>query len=75
MQSNITMRVGIVALWSRLKMKKYYGLWLLVLAECIWVFVLLLWSDELYIVPNDCLDSNVSLYKMFKDIGAWTDRK
>lgn len=75
MQSNATMRVDIVTLWNRLKMKKYYGLWLLVLAECIFTSILLLWGDKLYIAPNDCLDSNVSLYKMFKDIGAWTDRK
>lgn len=65
---------SVTTLWNQLKMKKYYGIWLLVLAESLFILILLLWGDRLIIAPNDCLDSNISLYKMFKDIGAWTNR-
>lgn len=56
------------------KMKKYYGLCLLILTEILFILVVLLWGDKLYVQINDNLDSNVSLFKMYRDNNCWTDR-
>ena len=61
---------------SRLKrfLQEKYGLLILALVEILFTAILVLFCDKLYITVNDVLDSNIPLYKIFKNIHAWTDR-
>lgn len=62
-------------LQDKLKIKEYWGLWLLLLFEVCFIFFLAMWRDKIYLQWNDNLDSNIALSKMFKDNEFWRDRQ
>jgi len=53
--------------------KRYYGLCTLAIVELCAIVALIIWGDYIYLAVNDCLDSNLALYKMYKDYSLWTD--
>ena len=54
--------------------KENYGISTLIIVELCFLFVVIFFSDKIYVAINDNLDANVSLYKMFRDNHFWKDR-
>lgn len=54
--------------------RRYYGLYILMIVELLCVGFLVLCHDDIYIAINDNLDSNVALLKVFKDNNMWKER-
>ena len=55
-------------------LKKHYGIFFLICVEFAFIFIFALFGDKLYVAINDNLDSNIALYKMFRDNNCWIDR-
>ncbi len=54
--------------------KENYGISALILVELCFLFVVIFFSDKIYIAINDNLDSNIPLFKIFRDNQFWKDR-
>lgn len=60
---------------NKLKIGQYWGLWILLLLEIVFIVVLLMFSDKIYLQWNDNLDFNIAHAKMFRDNALWRDRQ
>lgn len=60
---------------NKLKIRKYWGLWILLIFEVCFILFLTMYGEKIYLQWNDNLDSNIALSKMFKDNEFWRDRQ
>lgn len=63
------------SLCGTLKIREYWGLWILLFCEICFLIFLAIYGNKLFLQWNDNLDSNMALNKIFRENQFWRDRE